>query len=264
MPTANRSRWMRDYMKEYRQGKLRGEMLKGHLHPGNPDRREQLKEAHRLDSFKWRLSQFLSPQYEILLGLEYGPHRGVFRDDSDEEEYTTYGYYGEEVCSNPRKVMYRFPELREDFRHICDIGGGEIFKVFLLEKYSKKFDQYTVCVVGVLDKAALLENLQTLPSQGGSKWEKVLNSVNIEAERGGWRKLDFSEKSYRWWEEFRTRCQPLKCTTRDGPRWNSSELHSCLEGWAMGYRRIGPGQRYEWPRAVNGEIRRVIRSAMLM
>ena len=36
MPTRNRRRWMRDYMREYRQGKLRAEVLKGNLHPGNP------------------------------------------------------------------------------------------------------------------------------------------------------------------------------------------------------------------------------------
>ena len=149
--------------------------------------------------------------------------------------------------------MRLFQTLKQDFRIFCDIGGGEIFKVFLLEKYSKKFDQYTVCVVGVLDKAALLENLQTLPSHGGSKWEKVLNRVKIEVAKGNWRKLDFSEESSQWRAEYRTICRPLKCMTRDHPRWNSSELHSYLHAWAMGFRTIGPGERYEWPRATNRE-----------
>jgi hypothetical protein len=63
MPTANRRGWMRDYMKEYRQGKLRGNVAGSSAHPS---RCEELKTAHRLHSFKWRLSKPLSPQYEIL------------------------------------------------------------------------------------------------------------------------------------------------------------------------------------------------------
>jgi hypothetical protein len=70
MPTAHRRQYMRDYMKEYRQGRLRGNAAGRHPHSGNPDRREKLKEAHRLDSFKWRISGFLGPQYEILLCIQ--------------------------------------------------------------------------------------------------------------------------------------------------------------------------------------------------
>jgi hypothetical protein len=51
-------------------------------------------------------------------------------------------------------------------------------------------------VVGVL--AALLENLQQLPNQSGRRWEEVLNKVKIEARKGGWHKLDFSEGPWLW------------------------------------------------------------------
>jgi hypothetical protein len=98
--------------------------------------------------------------------------------------------------------MYCYPILKDDFRYTCSKGGGELFKVFLFRKYSRKFDRVTECVVGVLDKAALLENLQKLPSQGGIKWEKVLNKVKTEARQGTWRKLDFSRGPNLWVEGY--------------------------------------------------------------
>ena len=71
MPTVHRQLWMRDYMKEYRQGKLRGGRIEGHLQPANPDRREKLKEDHRFDSHKWRLSKRLGPRYDLLFYVQY-------------------------------------------------------------------------------------------------------------------------------------------------------------------------------------------------
>jgi hypothetical protein len=240
MPTAYRRQWMRDYMKEYRRGKLRGEVIKGHLHPGNPGRREKLKEIHRLDSFKWRLSQLLSYQHEILFCIEYGPEYGIFKD----EEGVVISGYDEDLCNDVEEVLQMFPTL-EDF-YIFDIGGSEIFKVFVLEKYSKKFDRVTNCLVGVLDKLALLENLQELPSQGGSKWEKVLNKVKAESIQGTWQKLDFSREPLLQLDRH-TWCYLLKCTARDHPQWNSRKLHSCLCGWAMGSRSIGSWGKEELP-----------------
>jgi hypothetical protein len=75
MPTENRRRWMRDYMKDYRQGKLRKEVVNGHLYSAPPHRREELKEAHRLNSYKWRLSTLLSLQYEIFISMQLGTNR---------------------------------------------------------------------------------------------------------------------------------------------------------------------------------------------
>jgi hypothetical protein len=147
-------------MKEYRQGKKRTDMSTGHLHHGNPAMRELLKEGHRLDSFKWRISKLLSSQYEILLYVEYAPEYGVFKNDNG-----LWLGYGEEFCNDIKEVMRCYPTLKEEFKHMCDIGGCELFKVFLLRKYSPKFDWAIDCIVGVLDKAALLENLQKLPCQ---------------------------------------------------------------------------------------------------
>jgi hypothetical protein len=55
MPTANRRRWMRDYMEEYRKGKRRGDMVECHSRSA---RGEDLKMAHRFESFKWRFSNY--------------------------------------------------------------------------------------------------------------------------------------------------------------------------------------------------------------
>lgn len=253
MPTANRRQWMRDYMKEYRQGNLRGGVAGQRP---DSDRREMLKEAHRLDSFKWRLSKLSSPQYEILLCEQYAPEYGIFKKDDSVITHHP------EFCNNIKDVLDYFPILEEEFRPHFDIGGSELFKVFLFRKYGRKFNRVTDSVVGVLDKAALLENLQRLPSQGGNKWEKVLNRVEREARQGTWRKLDFSEEPCLWVESY-TLCQALKWTSRDRPRWSSSELHRRLYGWALGSRRIGPGERYEWLRARDGYSGRLILSPFL-
>jgi hypothetical protein len=121
----------------------------------------------------------LSPQYEILTCVQYGPEYGVFQNDNGEVLI-----YDEEFCNNGKEVLDYFPTL-EEFKDDFDAGGGEIFKAFLFRTYNKRFDQVTEFVVGVLDKAVLLENLQQLPSQGGRRWKKVLNNVKIEARMGG-------------------------------------------------------------------------------
>jgi hypothetical protein len=261
MPTANRRRWMRDYMKEYRQGKLRKEVTGRQPQPKEnplPSRREKLKEAHRLDSFKWRLSRLLGPQYEILLYVQYGPAYDVF----NKADNLILGY-DQEFYNNNEEIIACFPILENEFKYICDRGGRELFKVFLFRKYSRNFDRATDCIVGVLDKAALLENLQKLPRQGGSKWEKVLNKVRTEARQGTWRKLDFSREPELWLESYNTECYSLKWTTKDLPSWNSSELHSCLYEWALGSRRIGRAEKYEWPKARDNDPRRSMLSPML-
>jgi hypothetical protein len=183
MPTANRLRWRRDYMREYREGKLRRGM---EGKQSCADGREKLKQANRLDTFKWRLSKLLSPQYEILLYVEYPCVDGLFLSDE------------RKLVHDSKEVMRCFPILKEEFKYLCDKGGSELFKVFLLQKCSREFDPVTESIVGVLDKAALLENLQKLPNQGGKKWKPVLDKVKTEWGQGTWRKLDFSEEKDLW------------------------------------------------------------------
>jgi hypothetical protein len=151
--------------------------------------------------------------------------------------------YDDKFLNNRNKVLVDFPILNWDFAYPCDMGGSEVFRVFLFRKYSnrkysKRWDCATDCVVGVLDKKALLESLQQLPSQGGQKWEKVLNKVAAEAKQGGWRKLDFSEEPMLWVEP-QIQCYILKWATRKHPRWNSLQLHALLCRWARGSRKIG-------------------------
>jgi hypothetical protein len=253
MPTANRRRWMRDYMKEYRQGKLRRGVVSRHLHPA---RVEKLKTVHRLNSFKWRLSKLLSPQYEILTCMQYLPEYGVFKTDDG----LILGF-DEEFCYNNNEVLDAFPVLKK-FKRNFDAGGGELFKAFLFRTHSRRFDRVTECVVGVLDKAALLENLQQLPSQSGRRWEIVWKKVKNEARQGTWRKLDFSRNPQLWIQRY-TECYSLKWTARNRPRWNSSALHIRLCGWAIGVRRIGRGVWDEWSIAESKGARKLILSPIV-
>lgn len=185
MPTANRGRWMQDYMKEYRQGRLRGDTAGRHP---DPTRCEKLKTAQRLYSFKWRLSKLLSPQYKILLCIQYTTH------DSEIAHDGSLHVVDKECCSDMLITVDHLSIFDEEFSKLYsigdddglfnklgDIGDGELFKVFLLEKYSKDFDRATRFVIGVLDKAIILENLQQLLNQDSGKWEKILNKVQAEA-----------------------------------------------------------------------------------
>jgi hypothetical protein len=253
MPTENRRRWMRDYMREYRQGKLRTETVQGCLPAGNPDKREELKATNRLNNFKWRISELLGPQYEIIECIQDTPLRGTFEDG---EWIMT--FCKEEFCRDMDRTDIF---VSKDFRDICDIGGGEIFKALLLEKFSKKFDWINTCYIGVLDKLALLKSLQKLPRLDNNKWNIVLNKVVAEPNQDMWGSLDLSNCYYKQIDD-RTICYLLKCTAREHPVWNSLRLYSFLYGWATGVRKIGPGELYENLGAVD-DIRRLIRSPIL-
>jgi hypothetical protein len=131
MPTPHRRRYMCDYMKEYR---------------GNPARHDELKTAHRLDSFKWRLSKLLSSQYEILLCEEYGPFKTFAENEEHEEDRkqvpasTDFNQIdlshidGEEGKINFSMFLV-FP-IFHIFSACFHSGGREIFKVILLAKIS--------------------------------------------------------------------------------------------------------------------------------
>jgi hypothetical protein len=253
MPTANRRRWMCDYMKDYRQGKLRGAVPRA---SADPARSDELRTANRLHTFKWRISVLLGPQYEILICMQYGPEYMDFKIDD--------GFilgYGEDFLFNRKWILEAFSPL-EEFKNACDAGGGELFKAFLIRKYSRRRNRATNCVVGVLDKAALLENLQRLPNQGGRRWAEVLHKVKIEAAKGGWRNLDFTSEPMLWLSGH-IMCHPLKWTVRKHPKWSSPVLHSRLLGWAIGVRKTSRGERYERPTAHGDYPMRLIRSPIL-
>jgi hypothetical protein len=227
-------------MKEYRQGKLRREVVEGQVQPDNPAKREKLRKTQRLQSFKWRIATLLSPQYDILMCVQYGPEFRGFRADNGMPII-----FSRNFCNNTKQILGLFPILR-DFKETFEVGGDEIFKAFVLRKYNREFNQATDCVVGVLDKASLLDQLQKLPHQGGKRWETVFDRATIKAEnKGHWRRLECSEELYhsgeffQWWEERRMVCQPLRWTARKTPRWNSSALHQLLSEWAIGSRKIG-------------------------
>jgi hypothetical protein len=245
MPTANRRRWMRDYMKEYRQGKLRGDVAGRHSHS---TKREDLKMAHRFESFKWRVSKLLGAQYEILLCVQYDPEKwtdkGMVRiwTDVDEDNATEF-----------------FPAL-EEFQYQCK-PGGEIFKVFVVMKFNRRQDEFTSCVVGVLDKLALLKNLQKLPDHDRKEWNSIIKKIEIEARSEIWHELDFSEDTHLWLEND-IWCSPLRWTFRNRPSWRSARLRKLLLRWKVGSRRIGKWDRFEI-RGANNALRRGIFSPLL-
>jgi hypothetical protein len=256
--------WMRQYMREYRQGKLCGDIAG---RDPNPHRYEALKTAQRLYSFKWRLSKLLGPQYEILLCVQYGPDYGAFK--------TADGHIlgpGEELLYEPKKVLRSFPQLKT-FKRCFGMGGGELFKVLDVVTFSNRFDRATECVVGVLDKAVLLEKLSQLPHQGGQKWEKVLDKAKVEASKGKWRPLEFWDHSCGKYLDHpsgkylfiadQTACFSLEWTARDQPNWNSLSLYDRLCIWAMGIRGNGSWAGQEWKGAKNGDLRRVLISPIM-
>jgi hypothetical protein len=235
MPSVHRDkRWRREYMKDYRQGLLRGD---GTEPSTRSTKREELKAAQRVYSFKWRLSKLLSHQYDILLFLQYEPEHGIFQTNDG----MILGY-DDEFCNDVNEVILCFRILDLEFEYPCNTGGNELFKVFLFRTYSKKWDQATDCVVGVLDKAVLLEQLQQLPNQGGQRWEKILSKVKTEARKGRWHKLDFSDGSAQW-IRLHTECYLLKWTKRKRPQWSSSKLYKLLCRWEKGNYKIGIGKR---------------------
>jgi hypothetical protein len=223
-------RWRREYMKDYRQGLLQDGGTEPSAHVA---KREKLQAGQRIYSFKWRLSKLLSHQYDVLLFLQYESEYCV--SEADDSMFLG---YEDEFCSDADEVISCFRILDCDFHCPCDMGGGELFKVFLFRTYSKKWDRATDCVVGMLDKAALLKQLQQLPNQGGQKWEKILSKVEIEARKGKWRELDFSDGPARWLGLY-TECYLLKWTERKRPRWSSSRLYSLLCRWEKGSYKIG-------------------------
>jgi hypothetical protein len=165
---------MQDYMREYRQGQLRGDSTGRHP---DPTRCEKLKTAQRLYSFKWRLSTLLGPQYDLLFCVEY-----VLEKWSEE-----YGI--------PRWTSDEVPQTEWFWCHAYP-GGGEIFKLFVLMRFSRNYDWLTTRIVGVLDKAALLKNLQCLTRRKQREWNDLIEKLEVEVRNNKWYELDFSNGGY--------------------------------------------------------------------
>jgi hypothetical protein len=251
MPIAHRSRWMCDYMKEYRQGKLRGRQVEGHPQPANPDRREKLKEAHRLNSRKWRLSKLLGPRYDLLFYVQY---------ESQEWDSSKYGY--------PRYKSSDFP-VSEWFWHCCDSRGGEIFKLFLFLRKNRGYNRLTSSVVGVLDKAALLKHLHGLTGRKRKELSDVIEKLEAAATKEEWRVLDYSGRPYYRFDGYlwlykpgspvgslgHIGFRPLKWTARKHPDWRDTGLRKLLSRWMNGHRQPGMWDRSEI-RGVDNRVRR--------
>jgi len=235
MLTANRRRWMRDYMREYRQGELRGDGVE----KSPPlERSEALRASHRFHSYKWGFSKLLGPRYEILLCAQYGPEYGVFKVQDGMITGYDYGFI------NDWKRVIRYFSILKLFKRACYLGVYELFKVFLFRKYNQKFNQVTDYVVGVLDKGVLLENLQKLKGQDSSIWGEVLTKVEREAGRKAWYEFDPPREPTLWVGRY-TECYVFKWTARGRPRWDSSALRNSLYTWALGTCRISLRGGYE-------------------
>jgi hypothetical protein len=223
MTTDRRRRYMSDYMKKYRQDLAK---------------REDLKRDHRLNSFKWRLSTLLSAQYEILFYVQYEAIEWI-----DKEMIPDWSR--ESMWTN----LDSFPVL-DYFWCMCDTGGNEVFKLFLFMKFNRKHDQVIYCVVGVLDKEALLKNLKLLTGKIRKELNSITEKVEVKAREERWRKLDFSTDSVLWLKQ-RIYCSPLKWTVRKRPNWKSADLRDLLRRWETGSRQVGKWER--WERGVNND-----------
>jgi hypothetical protein len=210
MLSVQRCQYLKHYMKEYRR---------------DPTKRDGLKKAHRLDSLKWRLSMLLGPQYTLLFFVQYEPI------EWDEQ-------YGVPECS-----AEGYPVL-EWFWTECYSGGGELFKVFVLMRCSRRYDRITDYVIGVLDKAALLKNLQRLTGRKRKEWNGIIEHLEVEARKEKWRELDFSDYGFLQLEKYMY-CRPLKWTARKRPDWKDAGLRDLLYRWKDGHRRFGHWERFE-------------------
>jgi hypothetical protein len=249
--------YMREYMREYRQGKLRGHLIRGHPASSIFARRENLKMSHRLESFKWRLSRLLNSQYEILLCVEYKSVDGMFKNGEDD----ILGY-DEEIFHKSKEVLAEFPILKQ-FKAACNAGGSDLFKAIIFAKYTHNFTRWTTYIAVVLDKATLLNNLQKLPNKGGFRWKSVMDKLAEEKRYGEWHELDFSG-------EYCLSARPYivgylaRWTTNDRPQWDSSELHRRLCAWAIGNHRLRGWGKYEGLNANGNQPKKLLISPILL
>jgi hypothetical protein len=225
--TRHRHDWMRDYMREYRQGKLRGTDV------GRDSallRCENLKVAHRFTSFKWRFSKLLSPQYQILVCIQYA-----------QQEYHNKDLIPDWSSVDENTILEVFPELSM-FQHTCK-PGGEIFKLFVFSRFNKKHDQITLCVIGVLDKSILLKYRQKILDYYDEEWDFILDWIAAEESMGIWSEFGFSKDVDRWLGDL-VMCSPLRWTIKNSPNWRSVHLRNLLNRWQLDNRKIGTSKGY--------------------
>jgi hypothetical protein len=240
MTTPHRRSWMRKYMSGRRQ---------------DPEKAKEMRTAHRFDSFIWRLSQFLSPQYDILLCEQAGPFL-AFDDDSLQSSPS-------EVHKRDNVVGHEYESIKDEgdcdnlggshifstfpaficFYIFCHPGGGDIFKVFSIAKYylDKEPIKAIFGLVGTLDKQALLNHLSDLTQKEKMIWEGMIKKLVTEKERGRWQDIGFTNDSlagYHW--------KAVEWAHHDDPDWNSTQLHAFLRMWEGGHRRIGKRTQTDW------------------
>jgi len=223
MPTADRRYYMRGYMKEYRRHSVR---------------HGELKTAHRLDTVKWRLSELLSSQYEILFFVQYKPVMWASKDTVP--NWTKVG---------KNRLMEYLPVLQW-FKYVCDPGGCDLFKVFLFMRLNRKHDQITYCIVGVLDREALLKNLQQLTGKLRNEFTGIIKMLEMEEREERWHRLNFPNEGVVLLRKY-LYCCSLKWTVRKQPNWKSVSLRNLLHRWEMGSRRVGKWEK--WERGINDD-----------
>ena len=190
--------------------------------------------AHRFDSFKWRCSKLLSPQYEILVCVQYNqrkwPYKDMVPDRSDVNEKT---------------ILEVFPDL-DTFQDACE-PGGELFKVFVLTKFNRRCDEITEYVTGVLDKSTLLKYKHKLLDYNYEGWDLLIEDIEAEVRRDIWYELDFSKGIHIWLGKY-VLCTSVRWTMRDHPNWRSARLRNLLHRWKIG--KIGNRMLGKWERAI--------------
>jgi hypothetical protein len=222
MTTADRRAWMRNYMAtRYRR---------------NPEKYEKLKEAHRWDSFLWRISKFLTPQYEIIMCAQYGPFFDVEEANNQESTDSTCddgtNSTFDPIDESLMLKLFKLPSPPIPFFVGFEVGGGEIFKILCLFKNVDPHRRLVVCSeIYVLDKAALFQYLKGATRYSENIYKGIIRK--LEKEQDTWHEIDFSNARSEQPALIR-----MRWTDRKDPDWESSQFQAFLRIWEMGARKI--------------------------
>jgi hypothetical protein len=230
MTTPHRRRWMREFMLDYRR---------------SPGKYEQLRKDHRVDSFIYRLSKLLSPRYDILMCMQYGPflvhdisedaslenNGGINRHEENfDDEFNDYPY------------PYNTFPIFLYFYIYFEPGGGDVFKLFCYTKYylDGASIRAILGMIGVLDKCALLNELTRLTGEGRIIWRDMIRKLEKESKE--WREINLSDDrdpvEYGW--------KSIEWASHDSPDWNSVQFQTFLRLWKAGNGKIGKREADEW------------------
>jgi hypothetical protein len=223
MAATGRRRWMREFMSNYRQ---------------NPEKREELRKAHRFDSFIWRLSKFLGPRYDILMCHQGGPF--LFYDSENPSVEDTENNSDDGPGTH---IFEAFPTFLI-FYIVCEPGGGDVFKVFSYAKYYFYNSHIDAIwgMVGTLDKYALFNRLTRLARKERTIWENMIRKLEKEKERTDWREIELIDDVDA--DELHWKSQ--EWAPHDEPDWHSSQFQTFLRMWEVGHRKLGKREEGEW------------------